>query len=233
VDCAVQTVFEGFSQRTLVDEDWTEFQDLRDIFVDTNQSIRATIRALVLSETFRSAGSTDPDENARLAGVKMVSPAQLSSIVEDITDYRWDFGGTDGLANISTGLPVLLGGLDSTVTERSYEPSVGAVFIQERLAQSAAWHVANHDLDVTRTDDAIMLAYVTHEDRPSHDSEAFEAQIRSLYLQATGLPLGEEAEEPEALMQLWEQLYALEASPTAAWAGVVSAVLRDPRVLTY
>ena len=36
-----------------------------------------------------------------------------------------------------------------------------------------------------------------------------------------------------ALMLLWEQLYALEASPTAAWAGVLSAVLRDPRVLTY
>jgi hypothetical protein len=234
IDCAVQTVFEGFSQRPLLDEDWSEFQLLRDAFVDSNQSIRSVVRALVLSDSYLASGSTDPDLHARIAGIKIASPAQLSSIIADITGYQWSFNGTDGLTSLSTGLPVLLGGIDGdTVTERSYEPSVGAVFIQERLAQSAAWHVADHDLSPQRSDDAIMLAYVTHTDRPSSATEAFDAQIRALYLQATGLPLAEDADEPVALMLLWEQLYALEASPTAAWAGVLSAVLRDPRVLTY
>lgn len=234
VDCAVQTVYEGFTQRELVDDDWSEFQDFRTTFTDNNQSIRSLVRAIVTSDAYRAAGATDPDLNDRIAGVKVASPAQFSDIIEDITGYRWDFSGSNGLETFGTGLPVLLGGIDGdTVTNRSYEPSVGAVFIQERLAQSAAWHVADHDLDPARTDDALMLAYVTHTDRPDTETAAFDDQIRSLYLQATGLPLAEDADEPEALMQLWEQLYALEASPTAAWAGVVSAVLRDPRVLTY
>lgn len=233
-DCAVQTVFEGFAQRLMVDEDWSEFQVLRETFDDSNQSIVATVRSLVLSDSYRAAGSTDPDINDRIAGVRVASPAQLSSIIADITGYEWTFSGTDGLTNFGTGLPVLLGGIDGdTVTDRNYEPSVGTVFIQERLAQSAAWAVADHDLDPARTDDARMLAYVTHTDRPDTAPEAFDTQIRALYLQATGIPLAEDADEPGALMDVWEQLYALEASPTAAWAGVVSAVLRDPRVLTY
>jgi len=234
IDCAVQTVFEGFTQSSLDDDDWSRFQDLRAAFVDSNQSIRTTVRELVLSDAYRAAGSLDPDLDAQVSGVRVASPAQLSGIISGITGYSWQFNGTDGLLDYGTGLPVLLGGIDGdTVTERSYEPSVGAVFIQERLAQSAAWHVADHDLDPSRSDDARMLAYVTHDSRPDTDAEAFDTQIRSLYLQATGLPLDEDADEPEALAQLWEQLYALEASPTAAWAGVVSAVLRDPRVLTY
>ena len=132
------------------------------------------------------------------------------------------------------GLPVLLGGIDgTTVTERSYEPGVGTVFIQERLAQSAAWHVARHDLDPDRSGDALMLKYVTLEDTPTRNPKAFEDQIRSLYLQATGYPLAEEAAEVHNLNTLWRQLHSVEGSSEAAWAGVISAVLRDPLVLTY
>mgnify|MGYP006206718815 CR=1 FL=1 len=107
------------------------------------------------------------------------------------------------------------------------------MFVQERLAQSAGHHVASHDLDVTRTDEAILLLYVTAEDTPASNPEAFEAQIRHLYLAATGLPLDDEADEPANLMVVWEQIYSIEGSVTAAWASVISAVLRDPRVLTY
>ena len=233
-DCAVQTVWEGLTQRELVDDDWSEFQGHREAFVDSDQSVRTLVRSIVMSETYIAAASADAEMDERLATLKMVSPAQLSSIVAGITGYKWTFGGIDGLTNHSTGLPVLLGGIDGdTVTNRSYDPSVGAVFIQERLAQSAGYAVASHDLDVGRTDDAILLPYVTIEDTPASNPEAFEAQIRHLYLAVTGLPLDEEADEPANLMVVWEQVHSIEGSVTAAWASVVSAVLRDPRVLTY
>ncbi len=234
MDCAVQTVWEGLTQRTLVDDDWSEFQAHRAVFVDSDQSVRTLVRSVVLSESYRASGSADDALDERLAGLKLVSPAQLSTIITDITGYEWEFGGVDGLTTHSTGLPILLGGIDGdTVTSRSYDPSVGAVFIQERLAQSAGYAVASHDLSATRADDAILLLYVTAEDTPSSSPEVFEAQIRHLYLAVTGLPLDEEADEPANLMVVWEQVHSIEGSVTAAWASVISAVLRDPRVLTY
>ena len=152
----------------------------------------------------------------------------MHSIIMDITGYSWDFGGRPGLESNGMGLPVLLGGIDgTTVTERSYEPGVGTVFIQERLAQSAAWHVARHDLDPDRSGDALMLKYVTLDDTPTRNPKAFEDQIRSLYLQATGYPLAEEAAEVR-FSTLWRRP-PVEGSSEAAWAGVISAVLRTSR----
>ena len=38
---------------------------------------------------------------------------------------------------------------------------------------------------------------------------------------------------PDELVLLWQRIYSIQASPVDAWAGVVSAVLRDPAVLFY
>jgi len=234
VDCAVQTVFEGLGQRELMDEDWAEFQQYRDAFQDADLNIKALVREMVLARTYRAAMSDDPDEAERLATIKIASPSQLANIIEDITDYRWSFSNNDGLTTHNLGLPVLLGGIDAdAVTIRSFSPGVGAVFIQERLAQSAGYHVASHDLAVDRSGDAILLPYVNRDSRPETDADAFTAQIHYLYLHITGLPLEEEAWEPEALTDVWSQLYTIEGDPVQAWSGVISAVLRDPRVLTY
>ncbi|MCB9746140.1 MAG: hypothetical protein H6740_26425, partial [Alphaproteobacteria bacterium] len=140
----------------------------------------------------------------------------------------------DALVRNELGLAVLGGGIDSRyVTTPNYEPSVGLVFIQERLSQNAARYVVDHDLDPERADDAILLQYVTIEDRPETSADAFEAQIRDLYLQVTGLPLDNEATEPAALTTLWKEVYSVEGDAETAWAGVLSVVLRDPRILFY
>lgn len=233
-DCAVQTVFEGLTQRTLTDDDWTEIQAHRAVFVDGGLQLRPLIRSVVNSEEYKAGVVNDPDLGARLAPVKTASPAQLASLFESKTGYRWRFGGADGLTTHGQGLPVLFGGIDDQyVTTRSYEPGVGAVYVQERLAWSAAWHVVQHDLDPTRTGDAILLAYVTQDDTPASAPAAFDKQIRHLYSQLTGLPLTPVATEPERLVLMWDQLYSIEQSTDQAWAGVVTAVLRDPRLLHY
>lgn len=234
VSCAVETVWEGFGQREVLDADWSERQALEDAFVAADLRVRPLVRELVLSRSFRAKSAADPALNDRLATVRTASPAQLASIVEDLTGYRWTFDGADGLTTPGGGLDVLAGGVDATfVTQPTYEPSVGAAFVLERLAWSAAWHVAEHDLDPARTEPARLLLYVTAETTPDADPEAFDTQIRHLYRRITGLPLADDAPEPAELATLWKQLYSVEASPTAAWAGVVSAVLRDPRVLFY
>jgi hypothetical protein len=49
----------------------------------------------------------------------------------------------------------------------------------------------------------------------------------------TGLPLSDDAPEPGEMMRLWREIADLEGSHEAAWAAVLSVILRDPRVLFY
>jgi len=233
-DCAVRTVWEGLTQRDMVDEDWPEVSVHRQVFDDTDQNIKEVVRSIVNSDEYKAESAHDPGLNDRLAGRKTVSPEQLSSLINQVTGYTWLFDGRDGLKNGSLGLPVLAGGIDGDfVTNRSYVPSVGTVYVQERIGQAAAYYVATHDLDPGRTDDAKLLNLVTINDTPSSAPDAFTQQIQSLYLNITGVPLAADATEPAELMQLWTSQYSVDASPTNAWAGVVSAVLRDPRVIFY
>jgi hypothetical protein len=234
VDCAVTTVWEGLTQRRLTDADWEEIQRHRAVFEDSGLTVKPLVKSVVMSREYRAAEIADEALAERLPTVRMASPAQLESIVMDLTGYRWTFGGLPGLSNHGMGLPVLTGGVDGiNVTQRGYEASVGGVFVQERLAWSAAWSVASHDLDPGRTDEAILLAYVKRDDSPDTAAAAFDAQIRALYERVTGIPLPIDATEPADLMVLWRQLHSVEGSSEAAWAGVLSAVLRDPLVLHY
>ena len=233
-DCAVRTVWEGLSQRAYTDDDWSELQELRAVYDAGGGRLGPVVRAVVTSDAFKAGATVDAALDDRLATVRVASPVQLADSVADLTGYRWNFGGREGLARNDLGLPVLAGGVDSRyVTLRSYTPSLGMAFVQERLAQAAAHHVAEHDLAEGRAGDAILLRYVTVADTPTTAPDAFAAQIRFLYLRVTGVPLAEDAPEPAELAALWDELMKVEASPTAAWAGVVSAVLRDPRVLFY
>jgi len=243
VDCAVETVFQGLTQRLVEDADWGEIAAHRKVFNDRGLVIRDLVRSIVTSRTYLAAEVEDADLADRVNTLKMVSPGQLEGIVHAKTGYRWSFAGRAALSRNASGLAVLSGGIDSRdVTERNTSASVGALFVQERLAQAAGWHVAVSDLDPERESPPKLLKYVTIEDRPETNPAAFEKQIRSLYRSITGLPLEESAEsdegaepppEVEALIQLWKNLYSVEASPVRAWAGVVSVVLRDPTVLFY
>jgi hypothetical protein len=234
VDCAVRTAFEGFTQRDITDADWEEIRPHTEAFVDSGLNLKALIRSIVLSEGYRAGRADDRELDDRLAGVKTASPAQLQAIVDDLTGYKWEFSGRDGLVTNDLGLQVLAGGIDSAfVTRRNYDPSVGMAFVHERLAQAAGYAVAEHDLAADRTEPTRLLHYVTLTDTPEANREAFEQQIRALYLQITGEPLVDDALEPAELIALWKYIWSVEGSATTAWGGVVSAVLRDPRVLTY
>jgi len=233
-DCAVRTVFEGLTQRTTTEEDWTELSNHVAAFQDQDQNIKALVRSIVLAPEYTALSSDDASLNDRITGVKTASPEQLASIIEDATGYRWAFGGRDGLTTSDLGLPVLSGGIDSQfVTTPSYVPSVGTAFTVERLSQSAAWSVADHDLNPEREGDARLLVYVTVNDTPDNNPDAFKTQIRHLYTAVTGTPLPDDATEPDELIALWKYLYSVEASAPQAWAGILSAVLRDPRVIFY
>lgn len=233
-DCAVTTVFDGLTQRTSDSVDWEELQAHTEVFLDSDMNVKDLAKSVLMSKQYRARGHADDGIDGRLEGVKTVAPYQLESIIEDLTGYKWTFNGRDGLTTNDLGLPVLAGGIDSRfVVEPTRDPSVGTVFVQERLAQAAAYHVAVHDLDPDREDEARLLKFVTIEDTPDNNADAFEAQIRHLYLAITGVPLDNEATEPAELTEVWKYVHSVDADPTTAWAAVTSVVLRDPRILFY
>ena len=233
-DCAVRTVWEGLTQRDLTDADWQELAPHRQAFIDADMNVKALVRSIVLSDEYRAKRALSQDLEERLAGVKTASPSQLAGIIADVTGYKWWFNGREALPDNAEGLAVLSGGTDGRfVTRRSYIPSVGSAFVVERIAQAAAWNVAEYDLDPNREGSAQLLFFVTIEDTPDSNPEAFEEQIRYLYLAVSGYPLAKDATEPQELSDLWRYVYSVEASPVRAWAAVLTAILRDPSVLFY
>lgn len=235
VRCAVQTAFEGLNQRDAGDPEWPEIEKHLAAFEEGDLSVRALVRSIVSDPLYVAAAVRGDEElAARLPTVRTASPRQLADTIHALTGYRWSFGGREALKTNTRGLNVLAGGVDDvTVLNPSYLPAVGAAFVHERLAQAAAWHVVQHDLSPDREDDARLLVYVGVDDDPTSNPEGFRLQIRELYLRITGIPLPEGAPEETALVDLWVSLHSMSASSADAWAGVVSAVLRDPRVLFY
>ncbi|MFK7929210.1 MAG: DUF1549 domain-containing protein [Myxococcota bacterium] len=248
VECAVRTTFDGITQRDSSDLDRDEMWTHRVAFEDSGLVVRDLVRSIVTSRTYRAQSIIDAELateglEERLPVLKTVTPAQFEGIIHSKTGYRWSMNGRPALAKNVQGLAVLSGGTDSLyVNEPNSDPSVGLVFVQERLAQAAGWHVATHDLDPDRDGEAILLKYVTREDSPETNREAFQIQIEQLYLDVLGVPLerpegAEDApgEPPEVaeLIRMWKQLYSVDADPDKAWAGIVSVVLRDPMLIFY
>ena len=225
--CAVKTVFEGLTQRSVSDADWAELAPHQAAFDEG--VVRELVRSIVLSRAYLAA----QDDHDRVT-LKMVSPAVLESVIYEKTGYRWTMDGRPALASNVSGLAVLGGGIDARfVTRPSHDPSVGMVLIQERLAQGAGREVATHDLDPEREGEAVLLDYVNQDMVPETHPVEFDQQIRALYLELTAAPLSDEDPQVEALIDLWKRAYSVEGSAETAWAGVISVVLRDPRLLFY
>jgi len=229
VDCAVQTTLEALQQRELTDDDWTDLASFERDFASGGLTMRALVRSIVTSDSYRN-----PVDSDTISSVKMVSPDQLRSIILDKTGYDWTFEERAALVSNDMGMPVLLGGTDSRyVTDRNYQPTVSAMFVAERLAQVAGYRVAASDLAGETMSNPVVLQKVTVQDTPASNPQAFEDQVRFLYLTLTGIPLEKDAPEVQEGVDLWKQIFSVTSSPTSAWAGVIAAVLRDPRLLFY
>lgn len=241
VQCATDTIFAGITQRRPSDDDRADRFAHRRAFEASNLNVRELVRDIATSRAYLAERSDDPDRD--LPVLKTVTPAQLEGIVLAKTGYLWTIRGRPALARNVEGLAVLSGGPDGRfVTDPNHDPSVGLLLVQERLAQAAGWHVASADLARDRQGDARLLRYVTRDDRPEAAREAFATQIEMLYLDVLGVPLsapvdadGARGEPPEVeeLIALWKRLFSLDARPEAAWAGVLSVVLRDPMLIFY
>lgn len=220
--CAVQQGYGLLLRRSVTLEDTAPLAAHRDTFVENGLTARALFRAVIADPRYR-AGATDEPGYVPL---KMVTPDLLASQVEDLTGFRWEYGGYDLLGSDAVGFRTLAGGADGyNVTEAATSPNATLLLVQERLAEAASAYVVNQEPE--------RLFTVDFAATPETDRAAMAAQLQALHLRLYGHRVAADGEEVAGGLELWTDLYAVETDGRAAWAGVLSALLRDPDFLTY
>ncbi len=226
--CATEQVFEVLNARDATLSDTASLLAAEEAFQAGGTTLKALFRAVMESPEYRARGSDDP----RYPGRKMVDPELLASQIEDLTGYRFTYAGADLMTTDTYGLRALAGGVDGLyVTAAAREPTATMALVVERLAQGAAFFVTEHDR--THPDEARLFTEIGFTETPGSAREPMVRQLQALHLRLFGTRIDADGEEVAANLELWEALFQAQMDPAAAWAGVLSALLRDPDFLFY
>ncbi|MCB9778588.1 MAG: DUF1588 domain-containing protein [Alphaproteobacteria bacterium] len=235
VRCGTETMAALLWRRPVDVDDFTTVESLRQQFLAGDLQGRVLLAAITDTDTYRAGAVVDgaPEDVAERENTRrMLTPDQLTTAVEDLTGFRWVQDGCDQLANDDLGFRTLAGGVDGDmVVTPQQDPGLTWALTVKRLAQAAALHVVEHDL---QSDDGapFLLDGVTLSDRPG--DAAFGAQLEGMVwrMHATH----PDADRLAGLEALWQAVYEADGSDdtaaAAAWVAVVSALLRDPDFLT-
>jgi hypothetical protein len=219
---------------------------------------RALVRRWMLSEAY-----TRRPQDHRGEWVRRASPERLERLIADLTGFVWsreaDDDQDDGnpesdpprtepvplLTNEEDGFKIIFGGLNGTsVTGRSHSLNASVVTVHRKLAALAAAHVVASDLalpDAQRS----LLAGVRGDEDPGADEEALRAHLVRLARRLYGLRHAPTSAEVENWLRLYRNLHGdrtqggddegeVPGTPgERAWRGLVTAMLRSPRILIY
>jgi len=231
-ECAVQQGFELLLRRDATLADTDRLVAHREAFLSGGLTVRSLVRSIVSDPLYR-AGATDA---VGAVPRKLVTPDLLADEVEDLTGFRWTYGGYDMLGNDIVGVRTLAGGADgASVAATATSPNATLVLVQERLAMAAAIHAVVTELDQAPADRR-LFTLIDFTEEPGKDAVATDAvalQIQRLNLAVLGKQVDLDGEEVMAQMNLMTNLLAVDDSVPAAWAGVLSALLRDPDFVLY
>ncbi|MDP2315586.1 MAG: hypothetical protein Q8P41_21990 [Pseudomonadota bacterium] len=235
--CAVEQAWQLLLRREATLADTDALVRHRDAFLAGGVTMRALFASILSDPAYRAAADTTGGVPARL-----VTPAVLASEIEDLTGYRWTVaGGYDALGVDAAGLEdkgdllvaeavgfrTLAGAADGyNVTRSATTPNATLVLVHERLAEAAAWYTV-HTLPER------LFAGLAFTETPETDPGAMISAIQALHWRLYGARVTAEGDEVTAALELWADLYAITRDPRAAWAGLLSALLRDPRLLVY
>lgn len=221
-ECATRQAFELLLRRDADTADQEELNGHRDAFINGGLTLKALIRSVVKDPMYRSP----PTDETGYVPLKMVTPDLLATEVEDLTGFQYRWYGYDLMRSDEVGFRTLAGGADGyAVTSTSRSPNATLVLVQERLAEAAAFYVVNNEPE--------RLFTLSFAETPDTDRAAMVAQIQALHRRIFGTTVTADGEEVTAALELWTSLYAVERDPRSAWAGVLSALLRDPDFLFY
>ena len=223
--CAVQQVYEGLLRRETTLDDADSLTLHREVFLADDLTMRSLIRSVTEDPRYRAASDADGG-----VPLKMVTPELLASQIDDLTGFVWTVEGFDMLGTDGVGVRTLAGGADGfTVTDSATAPNATIFLVQERLAELAASHVIEHDLD----SEPRLFVHVELDEPHTEQADATVAQLQHLHLRLFGHRIDTDGPEVQANLELLDALQAVEQEPVAVWHGLLSALLRDPDLLFY
>jgi len=209
--------------------DMERLTEHRDALIEGDLTVRSLFRSVVTSPEYMAA--TDAGLPGTQVPLKQATPSLLASQVEGLTGFRFTADGWDMLTSDAVGYLTLAGGADGAfVTKHARGPNPTLLLVQERLAEAASEHVVESDVEAEIPRLFDVLSPAVHVD---DDPDAAAEQLQSLHRQVFGTAVALDGAEIEANLALWHDLYAIDEEPEAAWAGVLSALLRDPDFLLY
>ena len=232
--CAVETAWTLMMRRPPTVADTDALTAHREAFLAGELRMDALYASLVRDPRYRAADVDHPlADDVGSVPVKLATADLLASQIEDLTGFRWTWQDYDMMQTDIVGLRTLAGGADGrTVTRSATSPNATMLLVQERLAEGAAWHAVVADIEAEPAARRLFTA-VELEATPTSDPGGSAAQVQLLHRRIFGRTVAADSEEVEAHLALWEELYVLDGSAPAAWAGVLTAMLRDPDLLLY
>ena len=232
--CTAQRTAERLWGRETDVDDTAEIAQLRDALKDSGFDYKELLRATLATEEYRAGsmgeGATEADQE-RYQPLRLMSPTTMASAVEQATGFRWEAEGWDQLDSDHTGYRVLLGGADGDAVRRSsLEPTTSRSLVIRRLAQAAGAYVVANDLAVGREERRLVGTTVEDPGSLEPGTDPFAAELEAIHLSLLSLP--PTADEVAAESELYGAVRGLEGEE-AAWASVVSVLLRDPDFWSY
>jgi hypothetical protein len=205
-----------------------EVEALRSAMVDGGFTMKALLRAVLATEEYRTGalgeGASTTDA-ARVRTARPLSTTTLASAVEELTGFRWTGTDEDLLDSDLTGYRVLLGGADGNIVRMpNPTPTVSQAMVLQRLAEQAGARVAAADLAAARAERRLIGTTVDDAALPPGDA-ALDGELTAIHRRALGV--SPDSAELSELRSLYDAV-AAEEGATAAWATVVSVLLRDP-----
>jgi hypothetical protein len=153
--------------------------------------------------------------------------------VEDLTGFDWQVEGLPVLQSDVKGLRGLAGGVEGILIKQpALRPSSSILRVSELLAAEASAYAVATEADLPAADRRLFTE-IDFTETFDDDEPLLREQAQLLYVRVLSRRVAVDGPEVDATMDLWRSLYELEESPSAAWRGVLDALLRDPTFLLY
>jgi len=225
--CLAEQMFGLYVGRSATVDDFDHVTDLRNVLIGSEMRVRPLLTAVLTSDEYVLGGPSDDALHKR-----MLSADLLSSLMVDLTGFRFMNDGYDVLKSDAYGVRTAAGGVDGVFAlQPATEPNTTILLVHERVAQAAADSAVDFDLD--NPSSARLLTVVDGTESPDVHPELMAEQLQALHRRIFGKSVDVEGPEVEAGLALWTDLYDLSGDRRVAWKGVVSALLRDPDFLFY
>jgi len=221
-------------------------------------NFRKLVRRWMLSDAYRGRPQTNEAEWVRRA-----SPERMELAIKDLTGFVWTRSPEDNeddadpnsdpprvdpvslLTSEKEGFKIILGGINGvSVSSRSQSLNASVAMVQRKVAAMAADFVLRNDLALP-DDQRVLLKGVTGSEDPTADEASLRTSIAGLERRFYGRRVATDSSVVSTWVTLYRNLYndttqggtgrnqVPGTQAQRAWRGLLTAMLRSPRMMLY